>query len=66
MGPPGREGLPLGHQPGAQPLEDGTGPGHVAQPEAADQDAAVLGDDGAQRLPVLGRPARSVTGGPGP
>ena len=35
------------------------------QPEAADQDAAVLGDDGAQRVPVLGRPVRRVAGGLG-
>ena len=40
--------------------------GRVAQPEAADQDRPVLGDDAAQRVPVLGRPARGVAAGLGP
>ena len=38
----------------------------VAQSEAADQDRAVLGDDRAQGLPMLGRPARRVPAGLGP
>ena len=59
---PGREGLPLDHQAGGQPSEDRTDLGRVAQAEAADQDRTVLGDDGAQRVPVLGRPARRVAG----
>ena len=60
---PGREGLPLGHQAGRQPSEDFGGLGGVPQVEAANQNRTVLGDDGAQGIPVLGRPARRVAGG---
>ena len=59
---PGRERLPLGHQADGQPLEHGADPGHIVQPEPADHDAAVLGDDGAQHVPVPGRPVQRVAG----
>ena len=62
MALPGRERLPLGHQAGGQPLEHGAGPGHIVQPKPADHDASVLGDDGAQHVPVPGRPAQRVAG----
>ena len=48
--------------PVASRAEDRAGLGRVAQPEATDQDAAVLGDDGAQRVPVVGRPAGAQPG----
>ena len=60
-----REGLLLGHQTG-QPPKDGLGLGRVAEPETANQERTVLGDGGAQRVAVLGRPAGRVAGCLGP
>ena len=56
----------LGHQADRQPLEDGAGLGRVAQPEPADQDGAVLGDHGPQRVAVAGGPVGRVSAGLGP
>ena len=60
---PRGERLPFDHQAGSQPSEDVSGLGGVAQPEATNQNRTVLRDDGAQRVPVLGRPAGRVAGG---
>jgi hypothetical protein len=60
-----REGLLLGRQADRKPLEDGAGLGLVAQTETADQDAAVLGDHGTQRVAVPGGPVRRVGTGSG-
>jgi len=49
---PRRERLPLGHQT-AQLPKDRLGLGRVAQPETANEERAVLGDEGAQRVAVL-------------
>jgi len=61
VAPSGRERLRLGHQAG-QPPKDGLGLGHVAEPETANEERTVLGDGGAQRVAVLGGPARRVAG----
>ena len=66
IGLPGREGLLFRHQAAREPLEDGAGLGRVVQPQPADQDAAVLGDHGAQRVTVPGGPVRRGTAGLGP
>ena len=55
-----REGFLFRHPAGRQLREDAVGRGGVAEPEAADHDATVLGDDGAQRVAVPGRPLRRV------
>ena len=66
VGLPLRERLSLDHQAaGGQPVEHRSDLGRVAQPETADQDRTVLGDDGAQGVAVHGRPARAVAGGIG-
>jgi hypothetical protein len=63
VGLAGGEGLPFGHQAGGQPPEDRAGLRGITQPEAADQDPAMLGGDGEQRVPVVGRPSASVVAG---
>jgi len=56
-----RKGFPLGHQIAKLP-KDRFGLGRIAQRETSNQQRPVFGDEGAQRVPVLGRPMRCVAG----
>ncbi|CAK7282745.1 hypothetical protein SGPA1_20720 [Streptomyces misionensis JCM 4497] len=59
----GRERLALRHEFTGEPAEDGAGAVRVAQSETTHEQRPVLGDHGAQRLAVLGRPGRGVRRG---
>jgi len=60
--PSGGEGLLLSHQ-AAQPSKDGLDPAGIVQPETANEERTVLGDEGTQRVAVLGCPARWLADG---
>lgn len=63
VGLPGGEGFLVRHRKEVQLLTDRPDLGRVLEPEAADEECPVFENGGAQRVAVLGHPARRVDSG---